>query len=48
MFKIAYPLKDFLKMPDGWYLPALVVLGYPAKNALSLSKAGGFPISGKG
>lgn len=27
-------IKEFLKIPDGYYLPALVVLGYPAKDAL--------------
>lgn len=27
-------IKTFLKVPDGWGLPALVVLGYPAKDAL--------------
>ena len=27
-------LKEFLKIPDGYYLPALVILGYPAKDAL--------------
>ncbi len=27
-------IKTFLKIPDGWYLPALVILGYPAKDAL--------------
>ena len=27
-------IKAFLKIPDGWYLPALVILGYPAKDAL--------------
>ena len=27
-------IKEFLKIPDGYYLPALVILGYPAKDAL--------------
>lgn len=27
-------IKDFLKVPDGYYLPTLVVLGYPARDAL--------------
>ena len=27
-------IKTFLKVPEGWGLPALVVLGYPAKDAL--------------
>lgn len=27
-------IKKFLKIPDGYFLPALVVLGYPAENAL--------------
>ncbi len=27
-------IKEFLKIPDGNYLPTLVVLGYPAKDAL--------------
>ena len=27
-------MKEFLKIPDGYYLPALVVLGYPGKDAL--------------
>lgn len=27
-------IQKFLKIPDGYYLPTLVVLGYPAKDAL--------------
>ena len=27
-------IREFLKVPDSWCLPALVVLGYPAKDAL--------------
>ena len=27
-------IKEFLKVPDGWCLPALVVLGYPVKDPL--------------
>ena len=27
-------IKTFLKIPDRYYLPALVILGYPAKDAL--------------
>ncbi len=27
-------IKEFLKVPDGWFLPTLVILGYPAKDAL--------------
>ena len=27
-------IKEFLKIPDSYYLPTLVVLGYPAKDAL--------------
>lgn len=27
-------IKEFLKIPDGYYLPALVVLGYAVKDAL--------------
>ena len=27
-------IKEFLKVPDGYYLPTLVVLGYPARDAL--------------
>ena len=27
-------IRTFLKIPEGWGLPALVVLGYPEKNAL--------------
>ena len=27
-------IKDFLKVPDGWALPALVVLGYAVKEPL--------------
>ena len=27
-------IKEFLKIPDGYYLPALVILGYPAQDAL--------------
>ena len=27
-------IRTFLKVPEGWGLPALVVLGYPAKDAL--------------
>lgn len=27
-------IKEFMKIPDGYYLPALVVLGYPSKDAL--------------
>lgn len=27
-------IKEFLKIPDSYYLPALVILGYPAKDAL--------------
>ena len=27
-------IKEFLKIPDGYYLSALVILGYPAKDAL--------------
>lgn len=27
-------IKEYLKIPDGYYLPTLVVLGYPAKDAL--------------
>ena len=27
-------INEFLKVPDGWCLPTLVVLGYPAKDAL--------------
>ena len=26
-------IKEFLKVPDGYYLPTLVVLGYPARDA---------------
>lgn len=26
-------IKELLRIPDGYYLPALVVLGYPGKNA---------------
>ena len=27
-------IKEFLKVPDGWALPALVVLGYAVKDPL--------------
>lgn len=27
-------IKEFLKIPDGYYLPALVIFGYPSKDAL--------------
>ena len=27
-------IKEFLKVPDGWFLPTLVILGYPANDAL--------------
>ena len=27
-------IKEFLKVPDGWGLPALVVLGYAVKDPL--------------
>lgn len=27
-------IKEFMKVPDGYYLPAMVILGYPAKDAL--------------
>ena len=27
-------IKTFMEIPDGYYLPALVILGYPAKDAL--------------
>lgn len=26
-------IKEFLKIPDGWYLPTLVILGYASPNA---------------
>lgn len=26
-------IKEFMRIPDGYYLPALVVLGYPSKDA---------------
>lgn len=26
-------INDFLKIPDGWYLPTLVILGYPSPGA---------------
>ena len=27
-------IKAFMKIPDGYYLPAMVILGYPARDAL--------------
>ncbi len=27
-------IKEFMEIPDGYYLPALVILGYPSKDAL--------------
>ncbi len=26
-------IKEFFQIPDGWYLPAMVILGYPSKEA---------------
>ncbi len=26
-------IRDFLKIPDGWYLPTLVIFGYASPNA---------------
>lgn len=26
-------IKEFLKIPDGWYLPTLVILGYASPDA---------------
>ncbi len=31
-------IKEFLKVPDGWGLPALVVLGYAVKDPLLLTQ----------
>ena len=27
-------IKELMKVPEGYYLPALVVLGYPSRDAL--------------
>lgn len=32
--KEPWKIKEFLKAPDGWTLPALVVLGYPVRDPL--------------
>ncbi len=31
-------IKEFMNIPDGYYLPTLVILGYPAKDALLASE----------